>query len=44
MVKEGNLPVANAAFLLLFGALIIWLYASGKLGNIIGSIKSPPPQ
>jgi len=32
--------VANAAFLLLFGALVIWLFASGKLGNIIGVIKN----
>jgi len=36
--------MANAAFLLLFGALIIWLYASGKLGEMIKTIKDPPPQ
>jgi len=30
--------MANAAFLLLFGAIIIWLYSSGKLANIIAVI------
>lgn len=33
--------MANAAFLLLFGALIIWLYASGKLGQMVSVIKGP---
>ena len=35
--------MGNAAFLLGFGAIIIWLYASGKLGNIIGVIKNAVP-
>jgi hypothetical protein len=34
--------MANAAFLLLFGALIMWLFASGKLGAIVSTIKNPP--
>lgn len=34
--------MGNAAFLLGFGAIIIWLYSSGKLGNIIGVIKNNP--
>jgi hypothetical protein len=32
--------MANAAFLLLFGALIIWLFASGKLGQMMAVIKT----
>jgi len=32
--------MANAAFLLLFGALIIWMYSSGKLGAIVDTIKT----
>jgi len=34
--------MANAAFLLLFGALIIWLFSSGKLKAMMDVIKNPP--
>jgi len=32
--------MANAAFLLIFGILVLWLFTSGKLGAIVGTIKA----